>query len=142
MNVTEYTKNNVTMFERPNNWTEVKAPELFSFEKIGDSLTGRLLDLRFEKIDGRDVLHARMELDNGDIAKFRPSFDVRQKLGKRHLGKRMLIVFDSEESTGKENALKLFRVFVEPDQGADSEAPFVATDADVPDFDQQMPAAG
>ncbi len=129
----DYTKNNIAMFKRPTDWQEVKAPEIFSFEKIGDQLMGRLLDLKLEKIEGRDVLTARMELDNGDVVKFRPSFDVRQKIGKRFLGKRMLIVYDSEESTGKENALKLFRVFVEPDHANDSEAPFVATDNDLPE---------
>lgn len=131
MNVTDYTKDNKTTFIRPEDWVKVKAPELFSFEKIGDKLMGTLLDMRTEKIDGRDVLTCRMEMGDGTQAKFRPSFDLRQKLGKRLLGKRLLIVYDYDQDTGKENGLKMFRVFVAPDDHSDP--PFVPSDADLPE---------
>lgn len=138
---TEYVSDNSTMFKRPSNWTEIKEPELFSFEKIGDTLQGTLLDLRTEKIsDGqggapRDVLTARLELEQGRQVKIRPSFDLRQKLGKRLLGRQVLIVFDSENAAteNKGNKLKVFRVFVAPEHDA-TEPPFVATDDDVPNF--------
>lgn len=136
----DYTSDNSTTFRRPSNWTEIKEPELFSFERIGDTLQGILLDLRTEKIsDGkggppRDVLTARLETGEGRQVKIRPSFDLRQKLGKRLLGREVLIVFDSENASteSKGNKLKVFRVFVAPQNEPATEPPFVPTDADIP----------
>jgi hypothetical protein len=125
-------------FKVPGNWVEVLEPELFKFERVGDRVQGVLLELKTEKISDptgiRDVLVARMEIADGLQIKFRPSFDLRQKLGKRMLGRLMLIVFDSTNAATKDkgNDMKVFRVFVAPLQGA-SEPPLAVTDGDLPE---------
>ena len=112
-------------------WSEVKEPTLFNFKTIGDTLVGTLLDLRMEKIENKDVPTARFEYENGDLVKFRLPYDLRQKMGRRHVGRRMLIAFDSEDSSteDKGNKMKVFRMLLAPD--SNSEAPYVATDADL-----------
>jgi hypothetical protein len=135
MKTVDYTKDGAKPFTRHEGWTQVLEPELFNFADVGQLLCGTLLDLRTETIDKRPVLVARVEKEDGGQVKFRPSFDLRQKLGKRMLGKKILIVFDSEEDTGQESKMKKFRVFMAP--GPEAVAPFVATDADVPDFGEE-----
>jgi len=138
----DYTEQGNVPFARPDGWVEIHEPELFNFADIGQRLCGVLCDLRFETIEKRPVLTARMEMDSGAQVKFRPSFDLQQKLGKRLLGKKVLIVFDQERDTGQENRMKIFRVFVAP--GPEAVAPFVATEDDLPEgaFDEPERAAG
>lgn len=117
-------------------WDEVLAPELVKLEKPGDQVAGVLLDLRMEHITDngkpRDVLTARMEVFGGKQVKFRPQFDLQQKIGRRHIGRTLLIVFDTELDTGKDSKMKIFRVFVKPESASD-EPPFIASDADLPE---------
>jgi len=119
-----------------NGWEEVQAPELVKLEKPGDQVCGTLLALVNEHImdngNPRNVLTARMEVTGGKQVKFRPSFDLQQKIGRRHIGRTMLIVFDTELDTGKDSKMKIFKVFVKPET-ANDEPPFVGTDADLPD---------
>lgn len=127
-----------TAFVAKNGWQQVKAPELIKLEKVGDEITGVLLDLFHENImdNGlpRKVLTARMEVMGGEQVKFRPSFDLSQKIGRRHIGRTMLIVFDSLLDTGKDSKMKVFQVWLKPEGGehVDSDPPFIATEADLP----------
>ena len=124
-------------YDVPAHWQEIKEPELRSFENVGDRLVGRLLHLALERIKDkdsgkeRDVLHATFEDGDGSLVKIRPSFDLRQKLGKRLLGKRMLVIYDGDNDATRDkgNAMKVFRVFVEH-EGADG---YVASDDDLPE---------
>ena len=119
-------------FAAKNGWVEIKEPELIKLEKIGDEVCGVLLALNNEKIDGREVMTARMETSNAAQVKFRLQFDLRQKLGRRHIGKTVLIVLTSEQQTGKDSPMKMFTVFVKPDS-VDTPPPFIASDNDLPD---------
>jgi hypothetical protein len=116
-------------------WEEIQAPELIKLEKPGDQVCGVLLDLRMEHINDqgqqRDVMTARMEIIGGKQVKFRPSFDLQQKIGRRHIGRILLIVFDTELDTGKDSKMKIFKVFVKSETATD-EPPFVGTDVDLP----------
>lgn len=138
--VAEYTANGKETYARNEAWEEVLAPALFNFEKIGDRIDGVLLDLRVEKIDNRDVVTARLEafegmskgtpIPMGTQIKFRPQFDLRQKIGKRLLGRRLLIVYDADADTGQDSPMKVFRVFIAP--AVDATAPMIPTEDDLP----------
>ena len=134
--ITEVSAHGNVMYTRDNNWMEITEPKLFNFESFGQQLEGVVCEMRMEKIEGRDVVTVRMELAGGDQVKFRPSFDLRQKLGKRLIGRRVLIVYDrdNDATQDKGNPMKVFRVFVAPETNA-SPFPFVASDADVPSFE-------
>lgn len=134
-NIMEVTGQGNTEYKRNSNWIEIKEPQLFNFEKFGQSLEGIVCHMQMEKIDGRDVLTVRMELAGGEQVKFRPSFDLRQKLGKRLIGKRVLIVYDrdNDATQDKGNPMKMFRVFQAPDVDP-TEPPFVPTEDDLPTF--------
>jgi hypothetical protein len=138
MIVQEETANGEAKYTRRDDWVEVKAPELFNFDTIGKRLEGVLVNLQNETIDGKAVLTARMRHKDGTQTKFRPSFDLQQKIGRAHMGKLMLIVFDSERDTGNaQNKMKVFRVFVAPGE-TKQDPPFVATDADLPGYEGEF----
>jgi hypothetical protein len=123
-------------FALAHGWAEVKEPALFNFEKIGDRVSGVVLGFANERIDNRDVLTMRLDTGNGDQVKIRPSFDLRQKLGRRHEGKTVLIVFDHENDAteGKGNKMKVFRLLVAPEGQTAAQVPFQAGESDLPDI--------
>jgi hypothetical protein len=137
MNATQAINSDVE-FASKHGWVQLKEPTLFNFDKLGQSLVGQLLDIRTEQLkdDGgsmRDVLTMRFETGEGEQVKIRPSFDLRQKVGRRHLGRTMLIVWSSENAAteGKGNKMKIFEVWLAP-EGGKSEPPTVITDDDLP----------
>ena len=124
----------------PEGWTEVKEPVLFKFDKPGAFLRGMLLALTYETLKDEStgkpeqVLVARLEMDNGELVKFRPSYNLREKLGRRLLGKQLYIVYDTDDNStkAKGNSMKMYKVFVNPNAVA-GEVPFVASDDDLPE---------
>ncbi len=141
---TEYMEDGKTMFKVQSDWVEIRSPELFNFDTIGDTLEGILCEMKNEPIHDekakatRMVMTCKLRHADGKQTKFRPQYDLREKLGRQMLGKRILIVFHGENNAtqAKGNSMKMFRVFVAPDASVEP-APFVPTDDDVPDFEDR-----
>lgn len=119
----------------PSGWTEVRGPELFKFETKGQELRGILLQGKNETIKGENgpekVLEVYLQTSRG-VVKFRPGYDVKQKLSKNLLGKELIIRYIGEDATvgvSKGNAMKIFGVYVNP---GDPEGGDEITDADIP----------
>lgn len=127
-------------FTPPQGFVEAKAPQLFKFNTVGDELYGVFLNAKPFKMKDtetgeiKDVLEVYFRTQNNEVVKFRPSYDVREKLNKGMIGKGVLIRYMRDEaSKGREgNAYKEFGVWVNGRTAQGGDESFVATDDDIP----------
>lgn len=103
----------------PAGFSEVKAPEQFKFERVGDTLQGKLIRVVGREFDDKETKEKKTVAElfvataNG-VRTFLPGFDVRSKLDpiKDFIGKELFICWSgSDESRGKDgNPMKVFIV--------------------------------
>lgn len=127
----------------PIGFSEVKAPEQFKFERIGDTLQGKLIRATPREFEDKDT-HERKTVAELFVATakgvrtFLPGFDVRSKLDplRDFIGKELFIVYSADdEGRGKGgNAMKVFIVAAKGETApstANQHGVFI-TDADIP----------
>lgn len=135
-----------TVFDPPKaeqGWTRLEAPELFKFEKRGDEVTGKLLNISKIEIESQDRPGEMQSVTQYLIARYDDSpvkllgtYDLNQKLGsRRYVGCLVRIVFLGEDQKIKRgnNYMKVFAVDIkgtpnEPTNG--NSGPI--TDDDIP----------
>lgn len=127
----------------PAGFSEVKAPEQFKFERVGDTLQGKLIRVAKREFEDKDTQQMKTVAElfiatPRGLRTFLPGFDVRSKLDpiKDYIGKDLFICYSSDdEERGKGgNAMKVFIVAAKGETApstANQHGVFI-TDADIP----------
>jgi hypothetical protein len=95
---------------------EVKAPEQFKFAKQGDTLRGILASIEPKIVQGKTVNEYMFDLERGDRATCLGLADLEKKIQPRHLGRRMEIRYETDDSSFQkpgQSAMKVFKVLVD-----------------------------
>lgn len=121
---------NPELLRTPAGYAESTAPELFKFEKVGDTIEGLLVAFKREYIKGDEVLEVYIQTERGD-KKVWANYDLKQKLRKKMLNKRVIIryVGEDQSTAAKGNAMKVFKVWWRDPQEGDAA---LITDDDIP----------
>jgi hypothetical protein len=119
-------------------WQERTTPELFKFEKEGDSVIGFLEKCFRELAEGKQVPTYLIRTDTGERLKVRATYDLLQKITSEDVGMRVRIVYDGEQETaqsaaGTGSSMKKFKVWLKagPPRRPPSD-PTQITDEDIP----------
>lgn len=102
-------------FTVPAGFNKVEGPSLFKFEKPGDELRGVFLQAKNVTINGDAAIEFYVKrAGNGGVVKFRPSYDLREKISRGMVGKELLIRYmkDVPEKGREGNAYKEFGVWL------------------------------
>jgi hypothetical protein len=120
-------------FTLPAGFKEASAPEQFKFEKKGDVLDGILLKIERRTIKGDAAIELYVSTGRR-IFTFIPGFDVRSKLNRRMVGKRIIVryVGDDHEKGKEGNPMKVFGVYWKDDAGPTADGDPGITDDDIP----------
>lgn len=121
--------------EKEQGWQQLNAPELHTWEKIGETIFGRLVGLDQIEVKGKKVMQYTLAIDKDHRLKLLATYDLSQKLTRAHMGMLVRIRYRGEDGTVKkgDNAMKVFDVHVKPDQNTPPErdgGPI--TDEDIP----------
>jgi hypothetical protein len=112
-------------------WQTVNAPEMYSFEKAGDTIAGKLVSVMPVTVKGKTVTEYMLALGPKRI-RLLATYDLLQKLTRSHIGCAVRIKYRGEDKSVSRNgnALKVFDVQVkgtpQPDNGpiTDEDIPF------------------
>jgi hypothetical protein len=98
---------------------ERTGPEIFRFEKAGDYLRCRLIEIETADISGKPTLrYIVSNEDDGKLCTFLGTVDLNTKIRASDMGKVLEIRYgglESQSGPGK-NPIKRFKVFVEKDK--------------------------
>lgn len=131
MATTEYLKDGTT-FVLPEGFGERKGELLAQFNAPGDRVAGRLQRIESVKMkDGRTVGAASVLSNDGNLVKFFLGNDLSQKIFAADVGKDVLVVYDHNEATEKENERKVYRVYIRNPAPRSQTNPEI-TDDDIP----------
>jgi hypothetical protein len=114
----------------PEGYKESTAPILFKFEKLGDTLEGLLVAFKRDTVKGDEVFEVYVVGARGDYKTW-ASYDLKQKLRKSMLNKRVIIryVADDDSTAAKGNSMKIFKVWYRDPEASDGS---IITDDDIP----------
>ena len=116
-------------------WSRLESPELFSFEKSGETFAGVLTNVTMIDLKGKRVPQYLVSRDQ-KVIKMLGTYDLVQKLTRRWIGCQVRITYLGEDASVSRNGnnMKVFDVQVKgsPSDGQHPSAPFIATDEDIP----------
>jgi hypothetical protein len=111
---------------------EVLAPEMFSFTKPGESISGVLLSIDGVTVKGKQVTQYLIRLDDDRRLQLLATYDLGRKVQRGHIGRFVEITYVGENREVKkgDNYLREFRVRVEKLRAQQDNPEF--TDEDIP----------
>jgi hypothetical protein len=109
---TEYTTRSKIPVVLPNKdeFEEIAGEQLVQFTAEGQTVSGKVLFVREGKVRDKKVMELGLRTSTGNVKLFM-NHDLRSKIVAEDVGRIVFILFDSVEDTGKESAMKIFRVF-------------------------------
>lgn len=123
---------------REDGWTTIEAPELVSFEKLGDTISGVLLSITHVEVSGKRVIQYTLGRDSKRL-KLLATYDLAQKIGRSMIGQGIRIKYRGEDPSISKNgnAMKVFDVQTKAQAGAAASSSQFAdgspiTDEDIP----------
>lgn len=125
-------------FSVPAGFREAEGPTLVKFTELGQTLRGLFLKAVPITLQGdngpESVLEVYLQEPGGRVAKFRPSYDIKEKLNKSMLGKEILVRYMSDDANrGRNgNAYKVFGVWVKDREADPAGDTYSASDDDIP----------
>lgn len=114
------------MLEKPleleKGWNEQNAPALQKWERPGESVFGKLLSIQIITLDGKRVPQYLLAPDSSHTIKMLGTYDLTQKLTRRHIGMLVRIKYlgqDENIKGGPNNTpMKVFSVHTKADPDA------------------------
>lgn len=99
-------------------WTEVKAPEMYQFSRVNDSVTGVLMDIDQVTIKGKPTMQYLLQLKGGKRVTFLATWDLQKKIQPDHVNQELEVTYEGEDHTVETQGspLRKFRVRVRPRQ--------------------------
>lgn len=94
---------------------EVKAPELFQFNKMGQVIEGVLLSIEPVTVKGKEAIEYMLGGETGARVTFLGTADLNKKLQPVHIGHFLSIRYESDNSDFQkegQSAMRIFRVSV------------------------------
>ena len=114
-------------------WQTLSAPEIFKFEKVGDTVAGKLISLNIVRVKEKSVPEYMLELGPKKM-KLLGTYDLVQKLTRAHIGCAVRIKYlgENKEVSRNGNAMRVFDVQIKgaPAVSAENVAPI--SDEDIP----------
>lgn len=119
--------------EKDQGWKVLTAPELQKWDKIGTTISGKLLSIDKIEINGKMVPQYLIAPTGESRLKFLGPYDLMQKLTRAHVGMLTRIKYLGEDETVKKNgnAMKVFDVHVRVDPDEQRHGGPI-TDEDIP----------
>ena len=97
----------------PEGYDEVLGPQLFEFEHIGDTAFGTLENIEPCEIKGKPGISYFVR--NGKrVFKIHATADLKQKISPAHIGKSIVIIYESDDAAAGQqgNPMRRFKVGV------------------------------
>ncbi len=95
---------------------EVKAPDLFKFDKEGTMLEGIFISIEPKLVNNKQVNEYMFQLENGQRASFLGMADLEKKILPIHLGHFMSIRYERDDGSFQkvgQSKMKVFKVMVD-----------------------------
>jgi len=101
---------------------EVKAPKLIQWQKQGEMVEGTFSSIEVETLtdqtthEQKNVRAFFFDLPDGNRCKIRETADLTQKIQPRHLGRKMIIRYETDDTENQkkgQSAMKIFKVLVD-----------------------------
>lgn len=109
----EYTTNGKIPFNSPNGseWEERSGETLVSFTALGQQLTGKIVAVGKVRVKGEEIWQCVIQAPTGR-QKFFLNHDLQAKISPDDVGRLVTLVWDSEQDTGQETKMRVFRVWL------------------------------
>lgn len=93
-------------------WTEVHAPEMFTFERPNDTLIGEYLRSEAVTVKGKETTQYVFKCGDGKIRTCLATYDLERKLSQIEIGKIVKITYEGEDHEIKTQGspMRKFRV--------------------------------
>lgn len=94
---------------------EVKAPEQLQFTKVGQDVSGVLINIEPTIIKGKEAIEYMFQTDNGSRFTCLGTADLNKKIHPGHIGHFLHIRYENDDSTFQregQSAMKVFKVSV------------------------------
>ena len=102
-------------------WEEVKAPEMFKFERQGQEIEGELIDIDQVQVNDKPTMQYTMRLPNGTRLTFLGTNDLNKKIEPNLVHCHLKVRYETDDTSFQkpgQSPAKVFKVLVKRGKSA------------------------
>jgi hypothetical protein len=88
-----------TPINRNDDWKDVHAPEMFTFERVDDSLLGEYQGPAEVTVKGKPTTQYVIKCGDGKVRTCLATYDLQRKMTQVEVGRQVRIIYEGEDHT-------------------------------------------